>query len=348
MLAELRLQIAEIKRVAGQLDASLLHPRDAVALLDVFVEGERICAAGKTLVAARAEDSGEWSRLGYRSAASWLAAEAGTTVGAAAATLVTSDRLEDLPGLDAALRDGKVSQAQADVIAPVASVATEARLLHAAKSATMRELKETAARAKAASLPQDAAEARYEAVRRSRYLRHWSDADGAFCFEGRTTPEAGAALAARLDVERERRFMAARSCGDHEAYEAYAVDALVGLVTGEAPAAPRALVNLRIDESGDATVGGVPVPASVARELIADSVLKVLLTNGTDITAVGSTTRTIPTAVRTAVLERAGRACEVIGCDMTTGLELHHVVAFARAVRPARPTWYWPAGTTTG
>jgi hypothetical protein len=240
------------------------------------------------------------------------------------ATLETSDRLPRLPKLEQSLRAGTVSEDQANAIAPAANHTTEVLLVAAAEAGTtMRALKERCAAARAAQLSADEAEARYERTRASRRFRHWSDPDGAFCFEGRTTPDAGAALLAQIEAERERLFAAARSTGTHEPYDAYAVDALVNLVCGERTG-PRAMVHVRVTEAGDATVAGMPIPDVVARGLIADSLLKVLVTSCEQVAGICSTSRTIPDKVRTAIYERSGRRCEIDDCDATVGLEFHH------------------------
>jgi len=63
-------------------------------------------------------------------------------------------------------------------------------------------------------------------LHRSRYLRHWTGADGAFRLDLYATPEAGAAILAGLAPLRAQAFAEARAVGVRERAEAYAADAL--------------------------------------------------------------------------------------------------------------------------
>src|SRR5207247_700229 len=69
----------------------------AEALVEVLARGERLCAAGKTLMARRVDDSRVWRNDGHRSGAHWLAAATGVSIGAATATLATATALDALP-----------------------------------------------------------------------------------------------------------------------------------------------------------------------------------------------------------------------------------------------------------
>lgn len=66
-----------------------------------------------------------------------------------------------------------------------------------------------------------------------------------------------------------------------------------------------------------------PIPMAVARRLADDAFLKVLVTDGTDVTTVAHPGRTIPARLRTAV-EARDPACVVPGCDVRRGLEIDH------------------------
>jgi hypothetical protein len=73
-----------------------------------------------------------------------------------------------------------------------------------------------------------------------------------------------------------------------------------------------------------------PVPVAVARRLLDDAILKVLVTKGVEVTAVAHAGRTIPAHVRTA-LEVRDPVCVVPRCDRRKGLEIdHYRVAFAK------------------
>ncbi len=70
------------------------------------------------------------------------------------------------------------------------------------------------------------------------------------------------------------------------------------------------------------------MPAATARALAGDAILKVIVTEGTDVRAVSKTTRTIPTRLRSA-LEARDRMCVVPACDQTRRLEIDHIAPFA-------------------
>ncbi len=70
-----------------------------------------------------------------------------------------------------------------------------------------------------------------------------------------------------------------------------------------------------------------PIPVEVARRLAVDSILSVLVTDGVDVSGVAHAGRTIPAAVRRALLER-DTVCVVPGCDIGEGLEIDHVEPF--------------------
>ena len=72
-----------------------------------------------------------------------------------------------------------------------------------------------------------------------------------------------------------------------------------------------------------------PIPVAVASRMASDSILKVLVTKGADVTAVAHVGRTIPARLRTA-LENRDSTCVVPGCDTRQGLEIDHRVPFAR------------------
>ncbi len=315
------------------LEPDRLSVDDAAGLVGVFAEGERLCAAGKALVAPRAEESNQWRREGHRSPAHWMAVQTGESVGQAVATLETARRLEELPATEAAFRAGELSETQAREIASAAAAdpAAEDDLLRAASNSTVSELRDRCRRVKAAATA-DADEA-YERIRRRRYLRHWTDRDGALRLEALLPADDGAVVLAALDARRQKIFTQAHQQGRREAFEAYAADALVDLARGES-AGPAAVVHVTVDH--DALVRGYvepgevceipgvgPVPVATAQRLAGDAVLKALVTKGVDVTSVAHLGRTIPAHVRTA-LEARDQKCVKPGCDTRRGLEIHH------------------------
>ena len=217
---------------------------DAVVLVERFARGEHLCATGKALAAKRATETERHRKDGSRSAAEWLATKTGESLGQAAGSLQLADQMEDHPGLGDALRSGELSQARAHKVADVLKLDpnSEDELVKAAKdrNETNRQLADRCLRAKAKARSAEDNRAAYERIRAARYLRHYTDRDGAFRLEGRFTPDAGAKVLAALKPTRTVLFDEARRLGVRERPDAYEADALVALLTGERQRPPRA------------------------------------------------------------------------------------------------------------
>ena len=329
-----------LREMVSVFDAGALAGEAAVEVLDLFGEVERLGAAGAALAAGRVEATRAWQGSGTRSAAHFVAERCGSSVRSAVVALETARRLESLPATDEALRSGKLSMAQANEIASTAGERPEkeAELVAAAGSDTLPALQE---KCRAVRAEGTAGVEGYERVRKNRYLRHWTDAEGAWRLEARLCPDEGAKVLAALDVHGRRIFAGARRDGRREPYDAYAADALVALAEGGGGGGkgPKAVVQVRVDhaalvrghvEGGEVCdIPGVgPIPVATARELLADGVLKVVVTKGVDVVAVAHGGRTVPAHVRSA-LETRDPTCVVPGCDVRDRLEIDHLVSFA-------------------
>ncbi len=362
------MNLALLERVAGDLRTALadyeperITGADAARMLQGFAEIERLGAAGKLLSARRVESSNIWRQTGHRSAAAHLAEATGSGIGPAISALETARRLGSLPATDDALRGGRLSETQAKEIsgAAILQPETERELVEAAGQQSLAVLKLRCRRVKAAGADQKAA---YDRIHNSRYLRNWVDPDGAVRFDAKLTPDAGARLLAVVKVETARLTTAARRVGADDTPTGLAADALVGLATGGSAASvpgeqgdsriggedggpsrrgggPAAMVHVRVDHAalrrGHVEPGEVceipgigPIPVEVARQLATDSILSVLLTDGVDVTSVAHVGRTIPAALRTALVER-DPVCVVPSCEVSEGLEIDHVRPFA-------------------
>jgi hypothetical protein len=206
-LGKLRESLAE---VVGELRPECLDPRDAVRLVERFSSIEKLAAAGKALAARRVASSGAWKGKGDRSAAHFLARTTGTSLGAATALLETSQRLAELEKTEEAFRKGKLSETQAKEITSGASASpsSEDELLALAESDSVAGLRQAARKAIANAETDECS--RYQEIHRSRYLRHWSDPDGAFRADIKLTPDAGAGFLASLEPYIEQIFESAR------------------------------------------------------------------------------------------------------------------------------------------
>ncbi len=344
----LELQALEVERQAFRLAAAAADPDDvpaseAVRIYERIDRAGRAIAAAKTLLARRVDDSMEWRRKGFASAAEHLAATSGTSVGAAREELDTSRALPTLPKTRAALIDGKLSPAQGSVIAGAARAnpGAEVGLIGKARTATLRDLKDDAARAKAAADPDaDATRAR---IHRERRAGTSTDAEGAFVLHARGTVDEGSPIKAELDRLTDEIFRARSRAGDREERQAYMFDALAEMARRSAGTSsdragnqsrPRHLALLRLDVAalwrghteGDELceiTGLGPIPVNTARRLLGDAVLKLIITKGVDVANVTSLTRGPTQAMRYALLWTSP-TCSVEGCNRTI-VEYDHV-----------------------
>jgi hypothetical protein len=333
--------VADIGAYLARLEPERITSAQASELFGLFAQLTRLGSAGQVLLAPRMAQSDEWKTEGHRSAASWVARATGTGLGDAIATLETAERLESLPRTTEALRNGALSAPQVREIAAAAAArpSAEDELLEAASTCTLKGLKDRCRRVRAVAGSAAAENERYEAVRKSRFLRHWSDPDGAFRGEFKLTPDAGARLLSSLEVRANELFDVARKSENRESPSAYAADALVDLVTGSLPggkAKPNgsSVVHVRVDasalrrghvENGEVCeIPGVgPVPVSTVRGLLSEAFLKILVTDGVDVQTVCHVGRAVSAHVRSAIEER-DPTCVVPGCDVAMGLEIDH------------------------
>ena len=335
MFDDLRGAITTLETTSRALEPACLDGRDAAALVQIAARGKRICAAIESLAARRVADTKVWRQEGHRSAGDWLAEKTGETVGAAARQLGTARALENLPETDAAFREGRLSETQAHEITSAAGADPHAErdLLDTAASTSVKGLRDRCRQARAGAEADDRAWARR--LHETRRVHRWTDADGAYRADVRLAPDAGARFDAALEAHLERIFADARRADRREPRAAYAADALVALAT-EGPCKPveiRVNVDSAVLARGHAEPGercditGVgPVPATTARGLLDDALVSVVVTDGDDITAVSSASRTITARVRRAV-EARYPTCGVKSCANDRFLEIDHVVA---------------------
>ena len=205
--------VSLLRRAVGSLEPHCLRGEDAARLLSLFAEAERLAGVGKALMARRIEETSLYRREGHRSTAEYVARRTGSSVGVAGRELETARQLEKLPAASEAWRAGKLSEAQAKEIASAAGAdpSAEGELVAAAGTSTLPELVERCRRVRAAAAADE--KARHHALHGSRYLRHWTGADGAFRMEVRLTPEAGAVVLAGLEPFKHQVFADARAAG---------------------------------------------------------------------------------------------------------------------------------------
>ncbi len=344
MSAELTESEAALDRFLAKADPICTASSDAAVVVAIAASIERKAAAVKTLYATGMAQSSVWKDAGHRSAAHWLAEKSGVGLGQANDTLETAEALGSLPLTVDALRAGQLSSVQAREITAVAAghPSVEGALIETAAQSTVKGLKDQCRRILAQHDSEAEALARHERIRQNRYLRWWNDAEGAFCLSARTTAEDGGRVLAALETRSNALFETARRSGRHQTTDAYRVDALVELVTGdgEAKAPPTTTVFMHVD--GAALVRGEikgqetceiaglgPVPLAALQRVLPSAYVKVLVEDGVDVTTVAHAGRAISAHLLSA-LESRDRVCVVQGCDVAHGLEAHHIIPFAQ------------------
>ena len=328
--------LGRLRPVVAELDVEALDGEVAAGLVELFVEIEQLAAAGRVLATLAVEPE-RWRREGFRSAAAWMAAQAGTPVGPAVATLEMAGQLAGLPVVAAAFRAGRLSEAQAKEIVNAAAEVPEAQqqLVDAAGKVSLAELREECARVKASVITDEAE--RYRRIRKGRYFRSWMDRDGAVRLAARLTPDEGARFIAAVDARTNDIIADALRGRWYENPEAHRADALVDLAhtaRGEGAGGPEAMVHVWVDYEAlmrGHTMAGErceipglgPIPVTLARRMAGDCILKVIVTKGVEITAVAHGGRTIPAHIRTA-LECRDPKCIVPHCEMRRRLQTDH------------------------
>lgn len=148
-----------------------------VALFEQFDRVERLASTAKMLLARRIDESNEWARRGFPSAADYVASVSGSTVTAAKDTLATSEKLTGLPLVESAARTGRLSAQQMNAITDAAAANPRAQrpLLAKATKGSLRDLREACGRTKAAADPDPGAT--HARIHANRFVRTHTDAE---------------------------------------------------------------------------------------------------------------------------------------------------------------------------
>jgi hypothetical protein len=313
---------------------------DAAAVVERAVRIERLGASARTRFARRVTQTGAYEQRGHKHAAGWLAEQSGESVGQALGVLKTAAQLSEAPVVDDAFKDGRLSLSQAKVAADAGALdpSSQQHLVGLATTGSLKDLKAEASRVKRRRFGEDWVRQREESVYRRRYCRIWSGPEGGVRLDAWLPTVEGARVKAALEHAADKVFDEARRAGLRDRPDAYVADALVRVVTGEAPAPAQVAVRVdagalrrgHVDGDEVCEIPGVgPIPVAVAKDLLGDSVFHAVVTDGVDVKAVTSAKRTIPAALRRALSERDG-TCAVPGCNATLRLQIDHCWDFAK------------------
>jgi 5-methylcytosine-specific restriction endonuclease McrA len=329
--------------------AELERLGDRIAELSAHLEA----ATARLLALIREFDArGGWN-TGFRSCAAWLTWRVGLAPGAAREHVRVARALGTLPALAAALARGELSYAKVRALTRVATPETEARLLAVGRAGTAHHVERIVRGWRRVDRLAEAREAARQHARRAVHV--YQDEDGTVVLRGRLAPEVGALLLRALDAARETLYQKRRAAeavlpaGDpateaptraQQQADALALLAETALHHELDPGAPRERyqVVVHVDaavladpaQPGQSVLEeGSHVPAGTSQRLACDASRVVMRHDAAGrVVEVGARTRTIPPALRRALLHR-DRSCRFPGCTVRVG-QGHHVRHWAQ------------------
>jgi hypothetical protein len=336
-----------LENLAGDFEPGVLSGEDAVRVVTVLAVIHRLTEGLLAQAAKRVADTSAHVAAGDCDTEQFYARAVGVDASEAHRVLRAATKLEQLPVTAAEVRKGRLSGRQVQLIAGAASrnPKAEEKLLAAAK-AGMVPLRDECIRV---CVTVDDPKKRSARQHEARRLRTWTGVDGMLEGRFRLAPEIGGQVKAVIDAEVQRIFRARRTSGVYERHDAYAADALAGLVLGDANSKGAATnVHVVIDHAalvrGNAIAGerceipGVgPVNAEWVREMLGESFLTTVIQKGRDIATVAHLGRHVPAVVQTAMIV-GGRECEIVGCHRRGYLERDHS---ERDYANGGPTAWW-------
>jgi hypothetical protein len=223
---------AELQAIVAGFDPALTGARDCLDLVGVFRDLEHAASAGLALAARRVAQTSLWADHGHRTAAHWLAAKTGVSVGEAMRLLETAEVAEAAPVTMEALRNGELSIPKARAVgkAEAADPDAGAELVERAASdgVTVREIEQDSARIVHAASGETET-SRAVRIRRNRSFRVGSNGDGSSWFHGIGPTTDIARLEAAIRPILDDIFQDARQDGRREPVDAYTYDALLTL-----------------------------------------------------------------------------------------------------------------------
>ena len=332
--------------VASSFDASALDRDGAVQVVELWTAVINAASAARAMAAARLAECG--APVGSSDVVSWLAAATGATAASARDALRCGAQLREQSVAREAATGGALSAQQAAAItdAVVANPGLADRLVAQAGRDSLGELRAACQQVKAAADPDPAVTERR--IHQQRALRRYHDREGAEHLHMVGTPvqlaKVDQALAPIIDqLLREHR--------EREPFEAIVFDAMIQAVTSGGPGINdtagrpklRYLTLLRIDlealtrgELADGErceiTGLGPIPITTARQLLGESVLKLVITNGVDVVNVTHLGRGVNTAQQIALLWQQP-ICTRQGCGRRQRLQNDHRVDWAKVHR---------------
>ena len=317
----------EIARLSAQVDTAIAR------LLTLIREFE--CQRG-------------WSN-GFRSCADWLAWRVGLDIVAARERVRIAHALRHLPILAAALERGDLSYTKVRALTRIATPENEGRLLTMGRTNTAEQI----GRIVRSRRLLDRAAERREAKRlhESRALNVYRDESGMVVIQGRLDPEGGAVFMQALTAAQDALYRRSREVATpalnaprtpsptQQNADALTLLAETALHHELDPGAPgeRYQVILHLDDTvlaspdhmGEAILDGTHASAEASQRLSCDASRTWMRHDSEgNVLEVGRRTRTIPPALRRALLHR-DQVCRFPGCGLRF-VQGHHIQHWAK------------------
>ena len=321
---------------------------DEIAELSVHLDA----AAARLLDLIREFDArGGWNN-GFRSCAEWLSWRVGLDLGAAREKVRVARALGTLPRLAQALAHGELSYAKVRALTRVATPEIEERLLVIGRAGTAEHVERIVRGWRRMDRKAERDEATRQHANRALYV--YPAEDGTVAIRGRLSPEAGALLMKALAAARETLHQRegirnadaqADASGETSTMAQQQADALqllaeTALHHGIDPGAPAehyqvvvhvdATVLGEPDQPGQSVIeDGARVSAETSQRLGCDA-SRVVMQHDAEgrIFEVGARTRTVPPALRRALLHR-DHSCRFPGCHGRF-CQAHHIRHWAQ------------------
>jgi Domain of unknown function (DUF222)/HNH endonuclease len=287
-----------------------------------------------------------WAGSGCRSTSEWIAWRCALNPRSAREHVRVAKALGGLPAISAEFERGRLSYSKVRALTRIANDRSEEDLLELARHATAAQLE----RIVRATRRVTAAEA--DQQYRDSYVRFfWDDDDGSLRIDAKLPPDDGALFLRALEAARDTlhelyRGEAAEAAADRGSAEPQEpaepprlptnAEALVvlseamlmrppsGLTGGE-----RYQVLVHVDSETLASrecaiADGPGIAPETARRLACDASLVTLVERNGEPLSVGRRTRSIPPAIRRALVARDGR-CQFPGCERRRFVDAHHI-----------------------
>ncbi len=334
MVNRVRSARSALEGAARTFDARACSGQEAVSLLEELGAARRLVDGLIARVMKRVEDTAAHTYGSDRNAAELCERLVGISSGEAKRAIAVATQLDALPATDAAVREGRLSARQADLIVTAAAddPTVEGELLVAA-SVSRVALRDACITVRARREDETA---RAERQHAGRSFRMWTASDGMVEGHFKVTPEIGGAIRARIDHATRARFRQARQDGTREAQDAYAADAFAEAILGDPSSVKSGGYTTHVVIDHEALVRGralpgetceIPGPGPVnltwARALLGQAFVTAIVKKGRDLTTVAHLGRHVPAELHTALIV-TGRECSIEGCTGREYLELDH------------------------